>query len=143
MDEDTLRRRLKRVMGKDVEWIEPAWGSTVGRPDCDLLFDEVRYPVELKLWKLTKFGIKCEMRPAQIRYHIMSAKKGLKTAIMFGLPIIGSANEYYVYMTPGRSCPKDNYEVIKDMFLIGTNAQLEKDMKKRIKETLQDERFWG
>ncbi len=105
--EGLLRDWLRQTMGgvRDIKWIEPARGSSVGLPDCELSFGNVTIPVELKAWELSKGVIQGKMRPAQIRYHFMAAREKKRTAILFNLP------SDMIYLLPGRYVPMADRKV--------------------------------
>ena len=143
--EKDVRRRLKAIMGKDVIWVEPNVRSTVGAgvPDCKLKFGSLEFPIELKFWEQNKLGLKCVMRPAQIRYHVMGAKKGKRSAILFGVDVKGPANEFAMYLIPNTKCPKEPYEIKKsDCAMIGYAYDDETSVKNRIAIALMSEEFW-
>jgi len=143
VNETTLRNKIKSIMGKDILWVEPSFGSTVGLPDCELRFDGKTFPVELKFWKVTRFGLKCELRPAQIRYHVVSARTKIKTAILFAYALAGSESDYVMYLLSNRKCPKENYAVkIEQAEFIGYRSDDARIMKRRIQNILDNEGFW-
>lgn len=145
-ERDDLRRYVRRVMGKTCLWVEPNVKSTIGAgvPDCRFKVDGKEVPVELKYWHRTKLGVKCEMRPAQIRYHVMGAKKGNRSAILFGIDVPGSAGEFFLYLIPNHKCPKEPYALKKnDARLVGTSSDWDGAMNFKIVEILSDERFWN
>ena len=146
-ERDDLRRRVRAIMGKSCLWVEPNVKSTVGAgiPDCRfVLVDKTEVPVELKYWERTRFGLKCVMRPAQIRYHVMGARKGKRSAILFAEDIKGSAGEFMMYLVPNHKCPKEHYALKKkDAWLVGTSSDWDASVNFRIIETLSDEKFWN
>lgn len=145
-ERDDLRRRVRAIMGKTCTWVEPNVGSTVGAgiPDCKFkLPDGTEVPVELKYWHRTKKGLKCEMRPAQIRYHVMGALKGKRSAILFGLDIVGSAGEFYIYLVPNSKCPQEPYDLKgSHATLVGTSSDWDVANNFKIIEILSDDAFW-
>ena len=144
-ERDDLRRRVRAIMGDDVRWVEPNVRSTVGAgiPDCVFKFGKHEFDIELKFWKYTKFGLKSEMRPAQIRYHVMKARQNHRTAILFGVEVKGSAGEFAMYLVPNTRCPKENYILKKaDCFMIGYAYDNEASVKQRIKNWLLSKEFW-
>lgn len=144
-ERDNMRRRIRAIMGKDVVWVEPNVRSTFGAgvPDCKFKFGSVEIPVELKFWEQNKFGLKCTMRPAQIRYHVMGARKGKRSAILFGVEVPGSNKEFAMYLVPNTKCPKENYELKKkDCYSIGYAYDNEASVKLRIQQWLCGEVFW-
>lgn len=100
-----LRHWLKDVCGDDCEWVEPGRGISVGIGDAWIkLPRDGKLSVELKIWQQTQKGLRCDMRPSQIRYHYMSWHRGLaKTAILFAL-------EKDIFVVAGRYVPKDKYK---------------------------------
>lgn len=100
-----LRHWFKNLLGDDCEWREPGFGGVVGAGDAIVkLPRDGKLSVELKIWKTTTKGLCCDMRPAQIRYHFMSWRKGKgKTAIVFSLA------DGVVYIIDGKYVPKDKY----------------------------------
>lgn len=143
MDESDLRRVVRKAFGKNVEWVEPNVRSSVsvGVPDCRLKIGEEKFEVELKVGKLMKGAFKLDMRPPQVRYHIMGAKKGKKTAIMFAVPFVGSENEFMVYVIPGHACPRDKY-VESFPWQVATSIVLPNDFKFSLKTILGSADFW-
>ncbi len=111
-----LRHWLKDIVGESLHWIEPAIGSSIGRGDALInLPRNGELDVELKVWSHTKRGLRCDMRPAQIRYHFMTWYKNKgKTAIVFAI-------EKEVYVIAGKYVPKDKYNhfVLEKMIHIG------------------------
>lgn len=146
-ERDDLRRRVRKIMGKNCLWVEPNVKSTIGAgvPDCKFVLpDKKEIPVELKYWKRTKLGLKCEIRPAQIRYHVMGARKGNRSAILFGEDVPGSAGEFYMHLVPNTRCPQKPYDLKKkDAWPVGTSSDWDATVNFRIIETLSDERFWN
>lgn len=110
MHEVKLRYWMKELLGDDLSWVEPTRGSIIGRPDALVTMpDKTKLPIELKIWKITKKGLECKMRPAQIRYHYMSwLKKREKTAICYAVdcPIDG----WLIFVLNGRYVPQDKYK---------------------------------
>lgn len=142
--ENDLRRRMKAIFKKRVTWVEPNVRSTMGTgiPDCVLDLDDP-LPVELKMWKITKRGLKCPMRPPQIRYHIMNARKGKRSAILFGVPVEGSVNEFGMYMIPGSRCPRKDYEIaLSDCVFVGMAFDWEVVVSARIEAAVRNRSFW-
>lgn len=145
-ERDDLRRRVRKIMGKNCLWVEPNVRSTIGAgvPDCRfVLVDKTEIPVELKYWERTKKGLRCDLRPAQIRYHVMGAKKGNRSAILFGTDVPGSTGEFYMYLVSNKNCPKEPYALKKkDAWLVGTSSDWDAAVNFRIIDVLSDERFW-
>lgn len=109
MLETDLRIWMKEVLGDDLDWVEPGRGIGAGRPDCEVkLPDKRSLPVELKLWELKRKGIEAKMRPAQIRYHYMTAhrKKG-PTAIVY---MIKLNDLWQIFLLNGKDVPQDKYK---------------------------------
>jgi len=111
-----LRHWFKGVLGVDCEWVEPSRGGTVGAGDALVkLPRDGKLSVELKVWSLTRLGLRCDMRPAQIRYHYMTWHKNKgRTAIVFAL-------DREIYVVDGKYVPKDKYNhfVREKMVLVG------------------------
>lgn len=107
MIESDLREWLKKNwLGPkgSLEWVEHGLGGTAGLPDCNLLCGE-SYPVELKMaHRMASGGYRVEIRPVQIRYHVLAARNGRKTAFLFG---VEKENGMSVYLMPGSYCPLD------------------------------------
>lgn len=99
-----LRHWFKDVLGEDCEWVEPSRGGTVGAGDALVqLPRNGKLSVELKVWCVTRLGLRCDMRPAQIRYHYMTWHKGKgRTAIVFVI-------DRDIYVVDGKYVPKDKY----------------------------------
>jgi len=144
-DESDLRRKIKKVFGVDLKWVEPNVRNTVGAgiPDCEIKIGKTNIPIELKYWKMTKKGLDCKMRPAQIRYHVMGSRDGKKSAILFASDVIGSAGEFYMCLVPNSKCPKYPYKLhAKDFRLVGFLCDDNKAVKQNIISTLLDREFW-
>lgn len=90
--EDDLRHWVKDHLSYcegrvTIDWIEPAmFGSSVGQPDVQFKSEDTKIGIELKYLLRTKKGIKWTLRPAQRRYHHMTAKAGGKSAILAYIP---------------------------------------------------------
>lgn len=112
-----LRHWLKDILGDDhLQWIEPARGSSVGVGDAEIMLPRNgKLPVELKVWSQTRLGLRCDMRPAQIRYHYMTwFREKSNTAIIYAV-------ERNVFVVAGKYVPKDKYNhfVLEKGILIG------------------------
>ena len=145
-ERDDLRRRVRAIMGKNCLWVEPNVKSTVGAgiPDCKFKIGKDEIPVELKCWQRTKKGLKCEMRPAQIRYHVMGARQGKKSAILFCEQIAGSTGEFMMYLVANHNCPQEPYALRKkDAWLVGTSSDWDDSTRVRIDKILNDKEFWS
>jgi hypothetical protein len=138
MNEKDVRRWLKVAMGSDVVWTEPSIGSTVGKPDAELCVAGSWLPVELKFAEIKKNRFIVKMRPAQIRYHFMAHRNGMKTAIMVGVERQGNLE---VYVMSGRFVKELLVPVlIKDW--IGSSIDEPQEVKRRIIQTLSADWFW-
>jgi hypothetical protein len=101
--ESNLRNWLREVLGDRVAWIEAARGGTVGLPDCLIKTKTMaNLPVELKVIHEQKSGLKFTIRPAQVRYHALSARDGRRTAF---LGIVGERDRFVVSAVPGHRMP--------------------------------------
>lgn len=147
MSEKQLRDWVKSVMGNDVDWVEPNFGSSVGRPDAEFHIKGQLLPVELKFWERggkTKTKIMHNMRPSQIRYHTLTAKKGMKSAILFGVPFFNVDLGFLIYLLAGKYCPTPstkNFEHVGPFKLICCNTE-QQLAKERIVATLTSKEFW-
>jgi hypothetical protein len=157
MSEKLLRAWVQEVMGPDVTWVEPSRGATPGLPDAQFHIDGVIFPVELKWWWLRSRNrgrlpgrILHDMRPAQIRYHIMSARKGIKTAIMF-VAHAHDSTKTLVYLVAGKYCPKpehlklpmsESFTCTAPKKAAGFFGEKPSIAKARIKAVLQSKEFW-
>jgi len=119
MLETDLRIWLKELLGDSLEWVEPGRGVGAGVPDCKIMLPDNRLlPVELKLWVYRRDGLECKMRPAQIRYHFMTAHRGKgPTAIIY---LVLDADDWKVFLLNGRDVPKDKYKhgVVADSIFV-------------------------
>lgn len=140
--ESDLRDWLKMIWGSNLQWSEPGFGSASGEPDVKLMYGVNAVPVELKVWEVGRKGIKCAVRPAQIRHHIMAARAGRRTALMVLLN--GGEVGGKIYMLPGKHCPRDLYETyMTDLWFIDDHSySYSQAPRKRIIKTLQDKAFW-
>lgn len=144
--EDELRRVVRLCFPKGVEWVEPAFGSSPGLPDVNI---DVGYgisiPVELKMWELNKKGnLVAPMRPAQIRYHVMGARKGKRSAILYSLPVAGSSGELELFLLNGKYAPTDKikHDVISNSTQVGLTCHLFGSIRYFICKTLVRDEFW-
>ena len=138
MSELRLRRWIKRVMGHDVQWVEPSFGSEIGIPDTVLKFGFADYPVELKWWPVGKAGqLKYHLRPAQIRYHTLAARKGKRTAIMYAVPL--NENNFAVIIIPGKNCKNPLCSVTE---LVGFEIEKPDCIYWRLRNLLANKEFW-
>jgi len=158
---------------KDViQWVEPSMGSTIGLPDMLLKVGKSRIPVELKSWyyrKNQKLIVKskrrdgrkiikkmlpeenrvvAKMRPAQVRYHILSSRRGEKTAIMFSCHIQGIIH-WEVYVIAGKHCPMGDEKIdMSKAVQVGSLRDLQggddsiKASRLKIIKTLSSPSFW-
>lgn len=118
MEELQLRHWLFENLSRavDIQWVEPGrYGSTVGAPDCNVKKDGRTVSLELKVWKRTRKGIKCEMRPVQRRWHHMTMRRrhtetkfGSLCAVLFN--IYGTSE---VYLLRGDRVPLRDYATNK------------------------------
>lgn len=77
---------LIRGTGINVQWVEPGrFGSTMGAADCILKLGVMSISLELKIWEVTRNGIRCEMRPVQRQWHHNTMKNGGRCAVLFNL----------------------------------------------------------
>lgn len=143
--EEYLRSIIRQGFGKAVEWVEPAFGSTPGLPDCNLdIGGSQKMPVELKAWELNKKGVVvAAMRPAQIRYHVMGSLKKKRSAILFSIPM--DDEEFNLYLLNGKHCPKDKieHEVHKHMVHVGNTTHLRGSIRYFLVKKLNEEAFWA
>lgn len=109
--ERDVRMKIKRLWGDGLAWVEQSTGGTVGVPDVFIpMPDGYRLPVELKFWEMTVKGLRCEVRPSQIRYHVMEARAKRKTAF-----IVGHVNtnmfpdRLHMLIFNGRDVPRENF----------------------------------
>jgi hypothetical protein len=108
MRESDLRSWLREVWGEGLQWVEAARGGTTGQPDVLLPLKFGRLPVELKVWGVTRKGIRAEIRPAQRRYHILEARAGRRTAFLVAVDYPDDETaELFVF--PGSLMPVEPY----------------------------------
>ena len=99
--ESDLRRWLRSVWsrgrgGIDVQWVEPAKGSSIGFPDAIVIVHPVLLPIELKLSKRLGNGkYVAVVRPVQRRFHLL-----MKNYDMFScfLLAVGEKNNFEVWL---------------------------------------------
>ena len=79
-----LRSNIHQCEGRvKIEWIEPTLrGSSTGVPDCKIVSEDKSVGLELKCLSMTRKGIKWIVRPAQRRYHRMTALRGGRSALL-------------------------------------------------------------
>ena len=146
--EKLLRYWLLEVMGTSgqVQWVEPAFGSTVGLPDALVKISNVRIPVELKFWDQTsrERRIKAKMRPAQIRYHVMAARNGEQTAILYTLKKLGDVEaDFDVFLLCGKYCPLNDRDLATTKAVhIGTKHGNKIIERKLFINTMLSSSFW-
>lgn len=143
--EDKLRELMRFCFPKGIEWVEPAFGSSPGLPDVNIdIGGGVAIPVELKMWKMNNKGLLvCEMRPAQIRYHIMGARKQKRSAILFSTPM--NDKELSLFLLNGVYTPKDKLknDVMEKSVFVGNTTHLHGSIRYFITKTLNSEAFWA
>lgn len=145
--EADLRRWLKAVWGPGLNWVEQASGGTVGFPDVVLNLPSGQLPVELKMWRETKRGIACKVRPAQIRYHRLTAQDGGKSALLVGVDGIDK-QQYEIFVLPGWAVPHSTYpgvkfELMASKHLIAWSRDKNPGAKARLIKKLESEDFWS
>lgn len=150
--EAKLRDIVRYAFLKGIEWVEPAFGSSPGLPDVNIdIGGGVSIPVELKMWdnkfkskSLSESAVVAMMRPAQIRYHIMGARKGKRSAILYSTPIPDS-DELELFLLNGKHAPVDKllHDVKSNSVLIGTSEHLPGSIRYFITKILNDEAFWA
>lgn len=140
--EAALRDFLRKLMPNKLEWIEPTRGSSVGIPDVNISFGDLRIPVELKHWEWKRKGLYHPMRPAQIRYHTLAYRDGKKSAIMFSVP--EEHLGFHVYMIPNKLCPKDDYGLnAMDLTMIGNPKARPDLMVRAIMDCFKSSNWWS
>jgi hypothetical protein len=83
VDEGGLRHWLRDNCRLQLEWVEPSkYGSSVGAPDVKITHGSDVVGLELKCLTRTRKGIKWTVRPAQRRYHRMTALHGGRSAVL-------------------------------------------------------------
>lgn len=108
MLEKHLRFWLNNAYSGQLDFIEPAFGSTVGIPDVQIPIGDKKLPVELKIGSMTLSGfLNVVLRPSQYHYHIMSAEHGIPTAVMVA---VGASTKFDVFVFAGRHCENDAYK---------------------------------
>lgn len=131
--ERDLRQRLRdEWAGPELAWVENGRGGTVGLPDVfvPLLSPRLYLPVELKVWDIVVGRIKFEARPAQLRFHKLTARNGMRSAFV-ALLIDGS-----VIAVPGKFMPDVNYP-----FEIPKVWRIEKSLDE-LARIFNNEQFW-
>lgn len=139
--EADLRKQLKNWWGKQrpaLVWHEAARGGSVGVPDVDIL----GVPTELKVWVWDTKGLKADMRPTQIRHHILAAEAGQRTALLIAVFHVLAHEEGDVgpvfYIGPGRLVPRG-----KRQFRPFVDAARRVTSRADIAKAFGDESFWG
>lgn len=142
--EQALRDLVRWCFPKGIEWVEPAFGSSPGLPDVNIdIGNGLSIPVELKMWKLSKHSkVIAEMRPAQIRYHVMGARKGRRSAILFTTPM--GDKEFNLWLLNGKYAPKDKlkHDVDANMLHVGNTTHLHGSIRYYINKTLNSNELW-
>lgn len=143
LHESDLRDFIRSAFGSDVYWVEQSVGSSVGSPDAEIKIENERVPVELKVWEKNRNGWRCPVRPSQRRYHLIAARKKLKSALCI-LMIDKRAAWSYVYLLAGAQCPVVIYPEVNKMILwpIGEIDLRPDQANKMISETLKNKLFW-
>lgn len=136
-DEKALRKWLKELWADDddvqLTRLEPGMGATMGVPDCLLLLKKNWIPIELKHGELKGGFIKCDIRPAQIQWHLSVAACGGRSLFLIG-------TERGIYAVPGKfveqlatkkwqEWPEFTYSILK--------------IKHHFIALMEDERFWS
>lgn len=141
--EGELRAWLKSIWPKDrLQWIEQARGGSVGFPDALLgLPGGEQLPLELKLWKEGPNGVRCPIRPAQIRWHTKRHLSGGRSALLFG---VDSGKDYFdIYVMPGHSIPRRPTPTLRKQLAMSLRDVGRSDLKKnRLEFVLLDDNFW-
>jgi hypothetical protein len=110
VDETNLRQYVRNNVENNIEiqWVEPGkYGSSMGAADCNLKCGQRIVSLELKIWKETRNGIKCEMRPVQRRWHHMTMRRGGRTAVL--AHIINSFQTNRMILVRGDHIPLRDY----------------------------------
>lgn len=145
--EQALRDIVRWCYPKGIEWVEPAFGSTPGLPDVNIdIGNGISIPVELKMWQHNKRGhLVAEMRPAQIRYHIMGARKGKRSALLYSVPMGLTPTVLELYLLNGKYAPKDKLEhdVAKRAVQVGDTTHLHGSIRYFINKILNSTEFWA
>lgn len=152
MTEGDLRTWLKAVWpAAELHWTEAGRGGTVGLPDVSipvyvrkkgLPADAWRLPCELKLWKRTRKGVNNHLRPAQIRFHVLEARAGRRTAIMAAVQDYED-EPFSLVVIPGHACPVEPYEQLRGRWFKGAGAECRSEMKTKLCDLFNSETFWS
>lgn len=136
-NEDSVRAWLRRVWGPGLQWVEAGCGGSVGLPDVNMpVGDGIYLPCELKAWWFTSKGLRCEIRPAQIRYHTMLARDGGRSAFLIG---IVNDRDFDIYAFPGGACPVTKYAPKLKIWKVGYDERLARD---RLLGLIRSYSFW-
>lgn len=92
------------------DWIEPAFGSSMGIPDCALQYQGQTWAIELKHWYRLRDGVQYKVRPVQRRYHHINYNAGKKCLIMATV-VTASYNE--LVLIRGDNVPLRDYCVMQ------------------------------
>ncbi len=108
MLEKHLKFWLNNAYHGQLKFIEPALGSSVGMPDCEIPFGKGVMAVETKIGTLTRSGfLHITMRPSQYRYHILEAERGCPTAVLVA---VGGSTAFDAFAFAGRHLENDRYK---------------------------------
>ena len=105
-NETDLRHWLRDNIGPkiSIQWIEPSkYGSSIGQPDCTISYGTTKISLELKVWDLTRNGIRCKMRPVQRRWHHVNNRNGTLTAVL------AYVKDQYIILVRGDHVPLRDY----------------------------------
>jgi hypothetical protein len=127
-NESDLRSWLRKVWGDGLNWVEPAYGSTLGMPDTQIPVGKSFIPVELKIIDGQYGHWAVDVRPSQIRWHEKNHLAGKKSAFL-----LGAKGTNAVYLVPGWSWPGSE-DWVKNMAYVAD--------KRSILTTLKDKAFW-
>lgn len=91
---------------RGVKFIEPTFGSSVGLPDTEVTVDKKVLPIELKIGSLRGANLIVNLRPSQMRYHIMEAEQNCPTAVMAA---VGERTKFDVMIFAGKYLESGDY----------------------------------
>ena len=158
MLERELRWLVKAVFsGVELVWTEAAHGATYGQPDVSVPVPAKnvnssiyktrrethwRLPIELKVWKQTRKGIECKLRPAQIRYHTIEAMSKRKSAI---IAAVDGSEQIDLLVIPGHACPRTKYPEggIRGKRIANVKAMSPDELRCKLENLFNAESFWG
>lgn len=146
LNEKSVRNWLRfRFAARELEWVEPTWGSRTGLPDVNLNLIDEKLPLELKCWDETRRGVRHEVRPSQIRYHWLEHRAGRRSAFL----VLVRGKYPRLLAFAGQHASPDPYPSDVSWMHLVCPFQIEADQKQRHRERmlllwlLKSNDFWS